>query len=131
MSMLRPHKVQVTLTGTGIDNDIQGLPEMGDSGFLYAVTARCSADGGTAPTGVLYVGDQTLTLPPVEGDLDFESTSTAYTTSATTADLRETFNEPFPYKVQNDSDMSIAFDATAAVGAWSLVVDLFIAISGD
>jgi hypothetical protein len=119
--------VQKTLTraqagGNGIAR--VAVPELGTSGLLHGVVARCSdAVGGESAT--VFLGRRgTLANPPIDGDLTYESAATVFVLSATTADLRDPL--PFPYAYKSPGAlMDLAFIVTG-MGAsdFTLVIDI-------
>jgi hypothetical protein len=97
---------------------------MGDAGALHGVQARCDAGSGGESATVLLGRNGVLGAPPVEGDLTYESAATAFTASATTADLRDPLAFPYAfYAAERTMDLAMLVTGMGA-GDFTLVVDL-------
>jgi len=124
MQKRRPIKREYTLTGTGVGFVSTACPQFGDRGTIDTIIVR-EPVGGTLTVGNLYAVDQgdTLAAAPVDEHIVWEVTGQAFTAHATDSSYRQQFPDPPAYQgTTKDTALRIGVNATAAAGAWSLVI---------
>lgn len=109
--------LRVTLTRDQLDGDgIEqvAIPQLGSNGRISGVQARCT-DGAGGESATIIIGKNgTLANPWVEDDTAYESAATAFTVSATTADLRDPTSFPYPYEAISDMQLAMVVTGMGA-----------------